>query len=190
MWISLQVTPDDAIRPLAACHAQTRECLALARGIASLTTPDGEALLAAARRVRRFFDRVLPLHGRDEDESVLPRLRGKDPALDDVLDWIAGDHRRHNRTVATLVAACEEIERMPCRRAALARYVARAASVLEEYFTEHLVREEEVLFPAMRQLLDASACAAIVSEMERRRRGAGPDVEAHAAPTFADATAA
>lgn len=196
MFDSLQVTPDDVIRRLATCHAQTRECLALARGIASLTTPDGEDVLEAARRVRRFFDRVLPLHGRDEDESVVPRLRGKEPRVDDLLDWMCADHRRHGRSVAMLVAACEELERMPCKRAALARYVARAASALEAHFTEHLIREEELLFPAIRRLLDPSACAAIVFEIAWRRRGAGPGVEVEPAeevelePTFADATAA
>ncbi len=187
---SLQVTPDDAIRPLATCHEQTRECLALARGIASLTTPDGEALFDAARRVRRFFDRVLPLHARDEDDSVVSRLRGKDPALDEVLDWMQADHRRHGRTIATLVAACEEIERVSDKRAALARYVARAAAALEPHFAEHHAKEEAVVFPAMRRLLDRSACAAIVSEFAWRRRGGGPDVEIEAPVGYADATAA
>jgi hemerythrin-like domain-containing protein len=182
---SLETTPDEAIRLLLDCHEQTRECLSLARHIADAKTPDGEEVLEAAWRVRRFFDRVLPLHARDEEDSILPRLRGRDPALDEELDWVIRDHHGHGRTIAALVAACEEIARIPSKRAALARYVARAAAELESHFLEHLTREEEIVFPAMRRLLDASACAAIVAEFHWRRRGAGPDIQLE--PPWAEA---
>jgi hypothetical protein len=45
--------------------------------------------------------------------------------------------------------------------------------VFTRHFAAHLAREEEVIFPAVRRLLDAPADAAVVKEI-RQRRGAVP----------------
>ena len=47
----------------------------------------------------------------------------------------------------------------------LAPAVATATDELERHFAAHLRQEEEVIFPAVRRLLDAPADAEIVKEM-------------------------
>jgi iron-sulfur cluster repair protein YtfE (RIC family) len=162
--------PEDAVALLLECHTRIRAFLALARRIAEVDGAEGVA--EAAGRVRRYFTEALPLHAQDEEESIQPRLRGRDPSVDAELDAMTAEHRQHERPLATLVAACEEIARVPVRLAELQPIVARAAGELAGHFEEHLAREETVIFPAMRRLLDPAADAAVVREIRARRAGA------------------
>ena len=41
-------------------------------------------VLEASRRCERYFSEALPLHVEDEEQSLLPRRRGRTPELDDV----------------------------------------------------------------------------------------------------------
>jgi iron-sulfur cluster repair protein YtfE (RIC family) len=160
----------DAVGLLLECHDRIRAFTALARRIAEAGAPDRETVVDAALRVRRYFTEALPLHAEDEERSILPRLRGLDPAVDAELAAMTDEHRAHERPLAALVAACEEIARVPARLAELQPVVARAAAELEAHFEEHLAREEKVIFPAIRRLLDPAVDAAIVGEIRARRR--------------------
>jgi hemerythrin-like domain-containing protein len=120
--------------------------------------------------VHRYFTLALPLHARDEEESILPRLRGREPALDAELETMAREHRDHERLLATLAAACAELASDPARREELGRVAAQAAEELERHFGAHLAREETVVFPAVRRLLDRAADAAIVAEIREQRQ--------------------
>ncbi len=185
--------PEDAAGLLLECHGRIREFLALAGRIAEASRVEEEALREAAVCVRRYFTEALPLHARDEEESVHPRLRGREVGLDRELHAMVREHRDHIRPLATLVAACEEIElqltrrdagsplgggRAPERLARLAPIVRRATEQLERHFAEHLRREETVIIPAMRRLLGPGDDAAIVREIRARRGGAGTDLTA------------
>jgi iron-sulfur cluster repair protein YtfE (RIC family) len=162
----------DAVDLLLECHERIRSFLALAGRIAKEGPSEPAAVPDAAARVRRYFVEALPLHARDEEESILPRLRGLDPEVDEALEDMAREHREHERPLGELVAACEELARAPGRLPNLAPIVARATAELEQHFALHLGREEAVVFPAIRRLLDGAADAAIVREI-RERRGVG-----------------
>lgn len=168
------VTPDDVIAVLLDCHEGIRQHVALARTLARPELLGGESFSRTARRVRRYFERIVPLHTRDEEESLVPRLRGVDPALDRELNARVREHRASPRAIAALIAACEEVVRVPGRLDRVAPYLARAAEELEGAFADHLAHEERVLFPAARLHLDASACADAMVEIHRR--WLGPDV--------------
>jgi hemerythrin-like domain-containing protein len=159
----------DAVDLLLECHARIRSFLALARRLAELGPSDPASVPEAAERVRRYFTEALPLHARDEEESLLPRLRGLDPAVDAELEAMAREHREHEPPLRELVGACEALALGTERLAALAPVVGRAAGELERHFAAHLAREEGVIFPAVRRLLDAAAGAAIVEELRGRR---------------------
>lgn len=159
----------DAVDLLLECHERIRSFLALARRIAEAGAEEHEAVVEAAERVRRYFSEALPLHARDEDESLLPRLRGRDPGLDAELEAMAREHREHERPLGELVAACEQIARAPGLLPGVAPVLARATAELERHFVAHLGREEAVIFPAVRRLLDGSVDAAIVREIRARR---------------------
>ncbi len=72
----------DAVGLLLECHERIRSFLALARRIAEVGPSAPGTVPEAAARVRRYFTEALPLHARDEEESILPRLRGLDPTVD------------------------------------------------------------------------------------------------------------
>jgi iron-sulfur cluster repair protein YtfE (RIC family) len=171
----------DAVDLLRECHERIRSFLALARRIGEVGPYSRDSVADAAARVRRYFAEALPLHAQDEEESILPRLRGLDATVDAELEAMVREHREHDRPMGELVAACERIARAPERLHELASVVGSAAAELERHFAEHLGREESVIFPAMRRLLDRSADADIVREMRGRRGGAsGPAVRQRA----------
>jgi hemerythrin-like domain-containing protein len=164
-------TPGDAVELLLECHARIRSFLDLARHLGGAQGAADEAVADAAFRVSRYFTLALPLHARDEEESVVPRLRGRDPAVDAELEAMVREHREHERPLRALVAACADLARDPSRHDELAATVTRSAAELDSHFAAHLAREEAVIFPAIRRLLDQTADAAVVKEIRLRRRG-------------------
>jgi hemerythrin-like domain-containing protein len=181
--------PVDAVDLALECHERIRAFLALARRIAEARDPSPETVAEAAARVRRYFVEALPLHAQDEEESILPRLLGRDPAVDAALERMAREHGEHERPLAELVAACEVLSREPRRLGELAPALGARARELEAHFATHLAGEEEVILPAMRRWLDAAADAEIVREIRARRgvvvapRGNTPDDRASAGGT-------
>jgi iron-sulfur cluster repair protein YtfE (RIC family) len=161
--------PVDAVDLALECHERIRSFLALARRIAEARDAGADAIAEAAGRVRRYFVEALPLHARDEEDSFLPRLRGRDPAVDAALDAMAREHEEHEPPLAALVAACETLSRDPGRLPELAPALGAAVRELDAHFTKHLAAEEAVILPAMRRVLDPAQDAEIVREIRARR---------------------
>ena len=164
-------TPEDAVALLLECHERIRSFLALAARVAG-AGPAEPGVAEAAARVARYFSEALPLHARDEEESILPRLHGRERELDAALDAMEHEHREHGPALAALVTACRAVAGDPSQLPAVSPALARATADLDAQFVEHLRREEAVVFPAMRRLLAPSDDAAIVREL-RARRGVG-----------------
>lgn len=164
--------PGDAVDLLLECHARIRHFLALARRLGEARDGSPGTLADAAEQVHRYFTVALPLHAQDEEQSIAPRLRGREAALDADLDAMVREHGEHQRPLGALVAACAEIGRDPSRHPELCGGVVGATAELERHFQEHLSREEEVILPAVRRLLDGATDAAIVKEIRLRRRAA------------------
>jgi len=173
------VAPEDAVGLLLECHGRIRAFLTLARRIADAGGEQDEAVRDAAARVRRYFCEALPLHAQDEEESIVPRLRGREATVDAELETMAQEHREHSGPLTRLVSACEELTRDPARLPELAPTVRDATEELERHFADHLRREEAIIFPALRRLLVPSEDAALMREM-RARRGVYPDLTAGA----------
>lgn len=161
--------PTGALDLLVECHERIRSFLALARRLADARAPEHGEVRQAAARVSRYFGQALPLHAEDEERSILPRLRGRDPAVDAELETMRREHDEHERPLRALVEACEALEREPERHGELAGTIGAATSELERHFAGHLRREEEVIFPAVRRFLDARADAEVVREIRARR---------------------
>lgn len=159
----------DAVELLVDCHARIRHFVALAGRIAERGSEDPAGVAEAARAVVRYFTQALPLHARDEEDSVVPRLRGRDAALDAALELMEREHALHEAPLGRLVAACRVLAGGPERLAELAPVVARESDFLARHFEGHLANEEQVIFPALRRLLDPSEDAALVAELRARR---------------------
>jgi hemerythrin-like domain-containing protein len=168
--------PGDAVDLMVECHERIRSFLALARRIGEASDASDAEVREAAQRVHRYFTQALPLHAEDEERSIRPRLLGREPAVDAELSRMMQEHEEHGPPLSALLAACDALAADPGRLAELRRPLLAATGELERHFVLHLEREEKVIFPAMRRLLDKATDAIIVDEI-RGRRGVGPLAE-------------
>ncbi len=161
----------DVVDLLVECHGRIRSFLDLARRLAEARGLPEREVAEAAEAVRRYFAVALPLHARDEEDSILPRLRGLDPEVDAALEAMRREHAEHGEPVGRLVALCGELAASPRRLPDLAPHLALAVDALARHFAEHLRREEQIVFPAIRRLVDAATDARIREELRARRTG-------------------
>jgi len=162
-------TPEDIVDLLLACHERIRRFIGMARRIAEADSPPEHELREAAAQVRRYFAEALPLHVADEEQSILPRLRGTDPELDASLATMHDEHDAHGPHLERLLALLRELEHTPSRHAALRAELAEVSAHLERDFHAHLDNEEAVILPAIRDHLDAATREEMVRELRARR---------------------
>lgn len=163
--IGAKKRPDTVTGRILDCHDRIRSFAALARRLGDADAIEDAELKDAAARVRRYFVEAMPRHVLDEEQSMLPRLRGRDESLDAALAQMHGEHESHEADIARLVDICSALERSPDRRDELKAVAPR----LEKALLEHLEMEETTIVPAIERLLDAEEQAAIVEEMRARR---------------------
>jgi iron-sulfur cluster repair protein YtfE (RIC family) len=159
----------DVVDALVECHGRIRDVTAIAARLGAAEGASEVEVREAAARVRRYFSESLPRHVADEEDSLEPRLRGRDPGLDAALDRMHREHRAHDPLVVRLVAACAEVEADPARLAALQPEIAAVTAELAAELAGHLASEEEQVFPALRRILSEEERAAIRAEMRARR---------------------
>jgi iron-sulfur cluster repair protein YtfE (RIC family) len=161
--------PQDVVDLLLECHTRIRSFCDLAVRLGEAPSPAPEEVTDAATRVRRYLVEALPLHARDEEESILPRLAGRAPEIDRALVVMHAEHGAHGPLVDAVVALCGELADTPERHPALAPELARAARALREDFEEHLAAEERTIFPAIRSLVAPEERTRMLEELRARR---------------------
>lgn len=159
--------PETLLSLLGACHERIRSFIALGVRVAEPGHAPAQRADACAR-VARYFAVALPLHVRDEEDSLLPRLRGRAPALDAALAALAHEHALHEAYLAALLDGCAEVASHGPTDAALAR-VAEASARLAPLLEQHLGAEEAEVFPHV-QALPEPEQRAILAELRARRR--------------------
>jgi iron-sulfur cluster repair protein YtfE (RIC family) len=158
----------DLVDMLLECHARIRMFSDLAVAISERMLAPLAEVSDVCTRVERYFGDALPLHVRDEEESILPRLRGRSSAIDAMLDRMHEQHEIHDRLIERLLDASAAVRVAPgdpAVRAALHTVATPLRAVLEP----HLVTEEELIFPAIRDLVSPEEQEAIISELKERR---------------------
>ena len=161
--------PSGLVELLLACHERIRRFTALAQTIAlSRDAPDAE-VVEACGAVERYFARALPLHVADEEESILPRLRGLDSELDHALTHMHVQHQSHTAPLARLLGALAAVAAAP-EQAAPRAHLAAVATELVQTFEEHLMLEESVIFPRLGQL-ERHVQDEVLRELRARRAG-------------------
>lgn len=160
--------PDDITDALLECHQRIRTFTALGVTLGSRPDlPDPEVRDAAAR-VERYFRVALPLHVRDEEESLLPRLHGLVPAVDEALAKMHAEHEQHHALLEQLFQALARVQAAPPDPAERARLL-DATRALDAAFEPHLRLEETVIFPALRDRVDAPTRRLMLDELRARR---------------------
>ncbi|HZZ84139.1 MAG TPA: hemerythrin domain-containing protein [Anaeromyxobacteraceae bacterium] len=162
-------TEGDLVDLLLDCHQRIRTFTDLAARLAAAERPSAEEVRDAAARVHRYFSEALPLHARDEEESILPRLEGREPEVDRALSRMRAEHAVHGEPVGAVLALCAALRDDPARHAELAPALGAAAGELRRHFDGHLELEERVIFPAVRRLLDPDAEERARGELRARR---------------------
>lgn len=157
------------------CHGRIRQFSGLAHRLAHARDVGADEIADAAHRVRRYFEEALPLHVQDEEDSVLLRLEGMSPALDDALAQMHGEHDDHVPIVADLIEVCRAVERTGELDRQRERLRAITAALVPA-FHEHLAHEEEVIFPAIAQLVtgDPIVEQEMLAELRQRRAATPP----------------
>lgn len=170
MLVSIGRRPEteDLLDLLMACHARIRAFSELAVTLATRAEVPPDEVIDACDRVTRYFGEALPLHARDEEESLLPRLMGVDPALDAALTRMRDEHDAHREPLRELLARCAMARAHP-EDASLRTAMAPVAKDLRAQFEVHLASEEAVVFPALRAHLSDDARRAAVAELRARR---------------------
>jgi iron-sulfur cluster repair protein YtfE (RIC family) len=170
MLLSLGRRPlaSDLIDLLLECHQRIRSFVALAVEVGRRADLPDEEVRAACARCMRYFTLALPLHVRDEEESLLPRLRGLDPSVEEALDAMHRQHDEHGPALRAFLAALQRVHDHPADLLARASLLDHARS-LARTFEEHLDSEERVLFPALRARIPRETQDQILAELRARR---------------------
>ncbi|MEQ8273205.1 MAG: hemerythrin domain-containing protein [Deltaproteobacteria bacterium] len=167
--IGKKAAATDPVGRLRECHDKLRKFSATAVRLAESQDATPDDVREAASGVVKYFTQALPRHTADEDESLLPRLKGRDAAVDAELAEMEKEHRAHEGPVAELITLCRALADAPERLGDLRADLARVASTVDADLGVHLAREENVIFPAVERLLDDAARNDIAHEMSARR---------------------
>jgi iron-sulfur cluster repair protein YtfE (RIC family) len=152
------------------CHERIRSFSALARRLAEAEGAAPAEVKEAAHSIRRYFSEALPLHVQDEEQTLVPRLRGKESALDAALDEMCGEHTAHEPSLSSLLQLCERLENEPGALPAVRQELTQIAEALEREFHAHLDNEERQILPAVTRLLSLEEQALMIDELRARRR--------------------
>lgn len=161
----------DLVGLLLECHERIRRFLDIAVRLAlrpPIPWPEGE-IRETALALHRYFSQALPLHVRDEEETLQPRLAGRDPEVDDALAEMRKEHAAHEAVLRCLLVTVLAIAEEPARHETLAEELRPIAEELRTQLLGHLLAEEQTLFPAVTRLCDADTQAAMVEELRQRR---------------------
>lgn len=175
MLVSLGVPSggEGLVELLLACHARIRRFSRLALTIGARADLAPAEVKDVAAQCLRYFTEALPLHVRDEEDSLWPRLAGRSAQLDAALAQMRAQHFAHGPRVEALTEALRQVHATP-EDAGARRRLAVTAATVESDFEEHLQLEETALFPFIgRELSDGEQQAAIAELRARRTLGRG-----------------
>ena len=161
--------PESLVGLLLACHARIRRFARLALTVGARPELPAAEVKEGVAHCLRYFTEALPLHVRDEEDSLWPRLVGRSPRLDATMAQMRAQHFAHAVRLDALTTALEAVRQRP-NEPALHRELAAAASTLESDFEDHLFLEETDLIPFLDEVLLPEEREAIVRELRDRRR--------------------
>jgi len=160
---------EDVVDALLECHERIRRFSELARRLGEQIEPSESEVKAAAAGIHRYFSEALPLHVRDEEESIAPRLSGLAGEVGRALQRMTREHSEHQGPLGELLALCRTLRERPSEYPEVRERLARVARGLERDFAAHLENEERHVFPAIREKLSPRVRDEIAIEIRARR---------------------
>jgi hemerythrin-like domain-containing protein len=170
MLLSLgrRTVTEDLVALLLECHGRIRSFVALASEVGRRVDLPDDEVRGACLRCERYFTLALPLHVRDEEESLVPRLRGASAEVDEALAAMHRQHGEHEAPLRALLETLQALAAAPGDRGLRSRLHDEAAA-LGWAFEEHLAAEERVLFPLIQARWSRATQAQVLAELRARR---------------------
>ncbi len=172
--VDLAREPDEL---LIACHGRIRHFAEVACKLAEASEAPPEQVVEAASSLQRYFTVALPLHERDEEDSLAPRLL-ESPArmeVEDALARMVEQHRIIDALVERMIPVWARVAASPGDLADVADELDEGAQSLVLLFEPHLAIEEMGIFPALGRSVTEATRRVILQEMKARRT---PEVRA------------
>ncbi len=164
------IANSDAFAILSHCHEHILEKLEVLEDVGRELATDGaftERRLAMLCDVLTMLDTAIPLHTADEEETLFPVLRATEifAGMDATpMDCIEYEHDGHRQLMVDLKREVMKRDGATTARAAMA--------IVEEY-RSHIQKEEEVVYPWARELVDGASLVRMATVMRQRRVDAG-----------------
>ena len=161
---------DAPLELLQACHGRIeQQCATLEKLIAHVVRHGADAAAAqAAAGILKYFRQAAPLHHRDEEENLFPRLLarldGEHAALADLAALLETQHRALDDLWARLEGVLDLL--------AQGRSAALPADLAVEFIArnrQHMDLENSCILPAARRLLTAADLDELGQAMRARR---------------------
>jgi len=158
---------DSAEDMLRSCHAKMRQFSAiLVRTIDAWHADESHPQVpAAAASLGRYFREALPMHARDEDESISPRLVVAHPELAPMLAELEQGHVALQTLLPPVLAALDELA---ANGAPEDPELHEHVAALVEHLEAHAAMEERGWFRLFAELPEAER-RAVRQEMAARR---------------------
>ncbi len=170
---SSKTSAKDTVSQLLSCHERIRHFMGVAVRLAHAQASEPSEIVNAADGVLRYFTVALPLHEADENLSVHPRLRRATPEGElagPAADAMVDQHQAIDELLERIIPLWMLTRSNPDKLPEVAAEMCQISGRLNEIFQSHLKLEEETIFPALRKYLTEDDLAAILAEMQDRRR--------------------
>ena len=166
-----QPKSDDAVALLLGCHQRIRHFTGVAAKLAHAQGATPDEIATAAAGVHRYYSVSLPLHEADEEKTLQPRLAAvADDRVNHALLAMGDQHQAIEELMERLLPLLVMVKNNPDTLHAAGGEMCSITRALEDMFRAHLQMEEEVIFPAIRNLLPESARQEMLREMQARRK--------------------
>ncbi len=136
--------PADPVAALAACHERIRQYSLGLERLCALPSLKNPQVPVAAAQAFRYFSEGLPLHARDEDLSLGPRLLKVAPGSAPLLGQLAAEHVQIDEALEELLPLLQNLSE---GRTVEEEAFRHACSRLSTVLIPHIEREEAELFP-------------------------------------------
>ena len=121
--------------------------------------------------MHRYYSVSLPLHEADEDLTLRPRLAVvANEHVQHALVAMGDQHQAIDELLERLLPLLVMVRNNPDSLHPAGAEMCSITKALDEIFRAHLQMEEEVIFPAIRELLPQTAQAEMLREMQARRK--------------------
>lgn len=169
--LTSQPKTEDAVDLLVGCHQRIRHFTGVAVKLAHAQGATPGEVVQAAAAAHRYYTVSLPLHEADEEETVRPRLDAiGDEKLHHALVAMTDQHLAIDDLLERLLPLLLMVRNNPQTIHAAGSETCSITKALDEMFRVHLKLEEEVIFPAIREVLPEEARAEMLREMQSRRK--------------------